>query len=74
MSGLPLVDVSALCDPDASAESCAKVGREIDAACRDTGFLLVTGHGIDRALRDDLERLVAGVLRAARRRPRRRSR
>ena len=57
MSGLPMLDVSALCEPDASAESCAKVGREIDAACRDTGFLLVTGHGIDRALRDDLERL-----------------
>ena len=57
MTGLPLVDVSALCDPDATAESCATVGREIDAACRDTGFLLVTGHGVDRALRDDLERL-----------------
>ena len=57
MSGLPLVDVSALLDPDASEQSCADVGRQIDAACRDTGFLLVTGHGVDRALRDDLERL-----------------
>ncbi len=52
-----MVDVSDLCDPDASADNCARVGREIDAACRNTGFLLVTGHGVDRALRDDLERL-----------------
>ena len=57
MNSLPLVDVSALLDPDASSESCDGVGREIDAACRDTGFLLVTGHGVDPALRDDLERL-----------------
>jgi isopenicillin N synthase-like dioxygenase len=57
VSGLPLVDVSSLLDPEASDESRAAVGREIDAACRDTGFLLVTGHGIDRELRDDLERL-----------------
>lgn len=57
MSALPLVDVSALLDPGASDANRAAVGREIDAACRDTGFLLVTGHGIDRGLRDDLERL-----------------
>ena len=57
MTGLPVVDVSALLDPDGAGQSCVAVGREIDAACRDTGFLLVTGHGIDRALRDDLERL-----------------
>jgi len=57
VTGLPLVDVSALLDPGASEVSTAAVGREVDAACRDTGFLLVTGHGIDRALRDDLEHL-----------------
>jgi isopenicillin N synthase-like dioxygenase len=57
MRSLPLVDVSALLDPSAGSASCARVGRTIDAACRDTGFLLVTGHGVDPALRDDLERL-----------------
>jgi isopenicillin N synthase-like dioxygenase len=54
---LPFVDVSVLLDPAASTASCARVGGRIDAACRDTGFLLVTGHGVDPALRDDLERL-----------------
>ena len=54
---LPQVDVSPLLDPAATATDLDRVGREIDAACRDTGFLLVTGHGIDPALRDDLERL-----------------
>jgi len=57
VTGLPLVDVSALLDSEASDERCEAIGREIDAACRDTGFLLVTGHGIARDLRDDLERL-----------------
>lgn len=57
MTGLPLVDVSALLDPDAAPESRTRVGGAIDAACRDTGFLLVTGPGVDPPLRDDLELL-----------------
>jgi isopenicillin N synthase-like dioxygenase len=57
VTSLPLVDVSPLLDPHADAPSRARVGRAIDAACRDTGFLLVTGHGVDPSLRDDLERL-----------------
>ena len=57
MDRLPLVDVSPLLDPAADDAAGTAVGRAIDAACRDTGFLLVTGHGIDPALRDDLERL-----------------
>ena len=44
MPSVPIVDCS---DPDAP-------GR-IDAACREHGFFVVTGHGIDRGLFDDLE-------------------
>jgi isopenicillin N synthase-like dioxygenase len=58
--GLPLIDVSAVLDPDADPAACADVGRAIDAACRDTGFFLVTGHGIDPTHRDELERLSRG--------------
>jgi isopenicillin N synthase-like dioxygenase len=54
---LPLIDVSALVDRDAEPHDRQAVGREIDAACRDSGFFLVTGHGIDPRLRDDLEAL-----------------
>jgi isopenicillin N synthase-like dioxygenase len=54
---LPLIDVSALLDPDAHDHDRWAVGHEIDAACRDSGFFLVTGHGIDPRLRDDLEAL-----------------
>jgi isopenicillin N synthase-like dioxygenase len=54
---LPLIDVSALLDPDAHDHDRRAVGHEIDAACRDSGFFLVTGHGIDPRLRDDLEAL-----------------
>lgn len=55
MDALPLVDVAPLLDPEATDDARRRVGREIDAACRDTGFLLVTGHGVDPALRDELE-------------------
>jgi len=54
---LPLIDLSPLLDPGAGPAERARTGRAIDAACRDTGFLLVTGHGVDPSLRDDLERL-----------------
>lgn len=55
---LPLVDVSPLLDPGSGAAARQAVGRQVDAACRDTGFLLVTGHGVDPVLRDELERLM----------------
>jgi isopenicillin N synthase-like dioxygenase len=55
--GLPLIDVAALLDDGAPAADRMAVGREIDAACRDSGFFLVTGHGIGPDLRDELERL-----------------
>ncbi len=54
---LPVVDVGSLVDPSSSHDDRLEVGQELDAACRTCGFLLVTGHGVDRALRDDLERL-----------------
>lgn len=33
----------------------AAVARSLDTACRDHGFFIVTGHGLDPALRADLE-------------------
>jgi isopenicillin N synthase-like dioxygenase len=54
---LPLIDVSSLLSNGAPGADRIAVGREIDVACRDSGFFLVTGHGIDARLRDDLERL-----------------
>ena len=57
MGAFPLIDVAPLLDPAASPREQLAVGRAIDAACRDSGFFLVTGHGIEPGLRDDLERL-----------------
>jgi isopenicillin N synthase-like dioxygenase len=54
---LPLIDVAALLATDAQDSDRVAVGRQIDAACRDSGFFLVTGHGIEPQLRDDVERL-----------------
>lgn len=54
MVRLPIVDVSPLVAPDASAPSLDAVVAEIDRACRQVGFFLVTGHGIAPDL---LERL-----------------
>lgn len=55
MAALPLIDVAPLRDLAASESELTAVGRAIDSACRDSGFFLVTGHGIDHRLRDDLE-------------------
>ena len=57
MPELPVVDVAALVDPASSDQARLAVAHELDAACRTCGFVLVTGHGIDRALRDELEAL-----------------
>jgi len=35
MDRLPLVDVSPLLDPQADTASCARVGAQLDVACRD---------------------------------------
>ena len=53
MSGIPVIDVRALRDGSAPEP----VARAIDDACRDTGFFCITGHGVDRALRDRLDAL-----------------
>jgi isopenicillin N synthase-like dioxygenase len=49
---LPIIDVAPLVhgSPDA-----ARVAQQIGAACRDTGFFYVVGHGVDRALASRLE-------------------
>jgi len=54
---LPLIDVAGLLDASATDSDRVAVGREIDSACRDSGFFLVTGHGIKASLRDALESL-----------------
>jgi isopenicillin N synthase-like dioxygenase len=55
---LPLVDLSPLLDPAASAASVAAVGARLTAAATDSGFLYVTGHGVDPAL---MARVLDGV-------------
>ncbi|WP_395105388.1 isopenicillin N synthase family dioxygenase [Actinomadura sp. SCN-SB] len=50
--GLPVVDVSPFAtgaDPGAAGDEVAKL---IDEICRQIGFFLVTGHGIDPAVKD----------------------
>jgi isopenicillin N synthase-like dioxygenase len=54
---LPVIDVaplrSGLADDDPAV---AGVAAEIDRACRDTGFFLVTGHGVDPVVLAELDR------------------
>jgi len=54
---LPVLDVSALVSASSTVEERTAVGRAMDQASRTSGFLLVTGHAIAPALRDDLESL-----------------
>jgi isopenicillin N synthase-like dioxygenase len=47
VSDLPVIDVAPLVADGAHEGSVADVARAIDAACRDRGFFLVSGHGVD---------------------------
>ena len=53
MNQPPVIDISRLSDRAASEA----VAREIDSACRETGFFYVAGHGVDSALVDRLDAL-----------------
>ena len=54
-AGVPVIDVGPLRSVEARPDALARVARAIDAACRDTGFFCVTGHGVDPALLASLE-------------------
>jgi isopenicillin N synthase-like dioxygenase len=54
---LPVIDVGALLDPEATPSAVAATAEAIDDACRDVGFFGVVGHGVDPALQDRMEAL-----------------
>ena len=56
MTGLPLVDVAPLVDRSSDEREQQRVAADIDAACRSHGFFYVVGHGVDRELRERLDR------------------
>lgn len=45
---VPVIDISPLRGGDPAAR--AALAREVDRACRDIGFLIIAGHGVDPAL------------------------
>ncbi len=56
MSELPVVDIGPLLDRD-DAGKVEVVARQIDSACRETGFFYVVGHGVDVELQGRLDGL-----------------
>src|SRR5215472_15909452 len=54
MTGLPVIDVSPLRDPAADH---AAVATAIGAACRESGFFYVAGHGVPSVLLNELDAL-----------------
>lgn len=54
MSRVPLVDITPFLKGTESDKQA--VARAVDRACRDSGFLLITGHGVPPTLRADIER------------------
>lgn len=53
--GLPVIDMASLFDSSRTAER-ARVARDIEGACRDSGFFYVTGHGVPPEVLERLER------------------
>lgn len=54
MAAVPLIDITALRGGRGDASEAADA---LDAACRDTGFFAITGHGVAPALRERLDEL-----------------
>ena len=54
---LPLIDISPLLVQDASEEELSKTVELIDRACRDYGFFLIKGHGVDPSLQQRMHEL-----------------
>ena len=50
MSRIPLLDIGPFLAAEPGAR--AALAREIETTCRDTGFLVISGHGIDPGLID----------------------
>lgn len=50
---LPVIDIG----PLVAGQDDPSVGRALDAACRETGFFYIVGHGVDEHLQADLDRL-----------------
>ncbi|RUO93035.1 isopenicillin N synthase family oxygenase [Corallococcus sp. AB018] len=57
MDTVPLIDVRALVDPSSSPQARREVAARMGAACRNTGFFYVVGHGVDVGLQTRLEAL-----------------
>jgi isopenicillin N synthase-like dioxygenase len=53
VAAVPLVDIAPLFAPDVAARD--RVAHQIDAACRNNGFFLITGHGVSPTLMHDLD-------------------
>ncbi|MCU1501494.1 MAG: Flavanone 3-dioxygenase [Ilumatobacteraceae bacterium] len=56
---IPVVDLAAARAGDAAARHA--VAATIDAACRESGFLVVSGHGIDQSLIDEMHRVTVAL-------------
>lgn len=54
-SSLPVIDVAALATDDSALKQ--RVAARIDAACRQSGFFYVVGHGVDSGLQRRLQEL-----------------
>ena len=54
VAGLPVIDVAALRSTGSARDD---VARQLDAACRDVGFVYVVGHAVDDGLQRRLEAL-----------------
>jgi isopenicillin N synthase-like dioxygenase len=52
---VPIIDISGYFE-GATAEK-LKIARQIDSACRDIGFLVITGHGVSSDLIERTQRV-----------------
>ena len=54
---IPLIDITALVNECSTFEERKECAKEIDKACRSTGFFRIKGHGIPLTLQKKLDSL-----------------
>ena len=57
MAEVPTIDIASFSSGDAVAKE--RLARQVDQTCRDTGFLIVTGHGVAPSLLTELRATAA---------------
>ncbi len=54
---IPVIDISPLREKETDKTASDKIAQQINTACREHGFFYISGHGVNQALQEKIEKL-----------------